>query len=151
MEDLFKHLFGDESTPVRRTLTLRIRHDSDGRSVVEPVEGKAITLSDEGSIDTISFTPDRFYDCGCNADAKVGGQCAETACKRVSCTNCFTRCLRCAKALCLMHARIMEDRMHGRQHLCVYCHNTVTRRCRLLTGLRVAASPFLVIEKRQDK
>lgn len=140
--DFFDAMFG-ASKSVRRDVLLRTRQDAQGNRVLEPVEGESISLSAEHSVDRLRIKPDRFYECGCNAEAPMGGQCAAPRCRKVACASCFGRCSRCSKPLCLEHSRFSSDEFGTRQRLCVDCHGQEFRRRILLKIVR----PFVAFDQ----
>ena len=126
-EQLLDLLFGSGSTPIRRSIRLRVTFDENGVQRTEAVDGEAFTLSEQGSVDRVEATQDRFLNCGClRTDENVAGQCATRGCGRTSCAKCFTRCLRCRRPLCLEHARYLEIREEVIS-LCVVCEDIVSR------------------------
>ena len=131
MPNLFDLLFGHGARPVRRRARLRPTVDADGKPVIETVHGELIALSQDGSIDTVEILPDRFYHCGCNAQEKMGGQCAEPGCRMVSCARCFGRCSLCLLPTCLPHTRLLELGHQQPVRLCRVCYSALSRRRRV--------------------
>ena len=148
---LFDIFFGEGSTPIRRDAQLRMTVDSDGNQVIEPVAGESITLSKEGSIDTLKFSPDSFYHCGCTVQLPIGGQCAEPSCQQVSCQRCFGRCSFCLKPTCLEHTRYIEMAQAQQVRVCCACHNTLKRKRLFRSIINNALRPFGVLEKGKDR
>lgn len=130
--DFFDAIFGN-SKSVRRDVLLRTKQDAHGNPIVEPVEGESVSLSAEHSVDRLRVRPDRFYDCGCNAEAPMGGQCADPKCRKVSCARCFGRCAYCSKPICLEHSHYASDAA-ARLRLCARCHGQAVRR-RIMRGV----------------
>ena len=130
---------------------VRLTVDSDGNPVVEPVNGEAVSLSPEGSIDQVKVSLDRFYHCGCTAQEPMGGQCGEPGCLRVSCNRCFGRCSRCQKPTCLECARYLDIGKTQPIRLCHACHDARIRGHRLQTLVRHIFSPFVRFDEGQDK
>ncbi len=120
-------IFGNSGKPVRRTVEVKIGKDKKGKARIEPVQGELVSLSVEGSIDSVRVVPEKFYDCGCSAQYQIGGQCGEPHCEDISCSGCFGRCTLCQKPLCLRCSKyFLFD--HGRPaRLCSYCNDGVTR------------------------
>ncbi len=147
MPSLFGQLFGKGSKPVRRDAQVRLTFDADGNPILETVDADSVTLARDGSIDRIRFSPDRFYHCGCNAEERMGGQCREPGCQRVSCQRCFGRCTCCRKPICLEHTRYLDDGHPRPVRLCTHCYEASVRTRRVSTVARWLLSPFVIIEK----
>jgi hypothetical protein len=150
MANLFDIFFGEGSRPIRRDAQLRMTVDSDGNQVIKPVAGESITLSQEGSIDRLTFSPDSFYHCGCSAQLLIGGQCAEPSCRQVSCQRCFGRCSFCLKPTCLEHTRYIEMARTQQTRVCCACHNTVKRKRLFHSIFKSALRPFVGFERGND-
>ena len=148
MADIFEVLFGDQQKPVRRDANLRMTVDADGNPIIETVGGQSISLSKAGSIDRVNLLPDRFYHCGCNAEAPMGGQCSEPECRRVSCARCFGRCEgHCRRPLCLEHSVFVEV---GRSHparFCRPCAEAMARKRAIRTVVLGLLNPFVEFEE----
>jgi hypothetical protein len=137
--DVFRILLGRQSRPVRRDAQVRVTYDADGNPIVQPQQAGSFTLSETGSIDRLTVRRDEFYHCGCTRETRIGGQCGEPNCRRISCVRCFTRCDRCRKPLCLEHTRVTEfPGVKGKQW-CFRCHDELSR----LNLARIARQFFL--------
>ena len=144
MDELLELLFGSGRTPVRRDVWLRLTYDQEGNPALVPVQGEAFTLSQEGSIDRVLISQERFYHCGCSGENQLGGQCGEPECGRTSCIQCFSRCFLCSKPLCLEHTGYVEAREGTRVPLCAVCEDSVRTRLfwsRLTRGLLPPGHP----------
>lgn len=149
MSNPFDQFFSAGSKPLRRDGLFRIKIDGAGKPVVEVVEGETITLSPEGSIDRAKVLPDRFYHCGHNAQAPMGGRCAEAGCQNISCERCFTCCRCCQKPVCLEHVRRVPTD-NAQIDLCGRCYDELMRKRRLKTFARAVLSPFVNFEKKSS-
>ncbi len=147
MKHLFDVLFAKGSRPVRRDVNLRMTVDSDGRTVMEPVDIQTFNLSPEGSIDRVRLTPERFYHCGCNAELPMGGRCAEAGCRQVSCIRCHGRRAQCQKPICPEHSRFLGEDRDQRIRLCPECYDALKRKRTIRTLVKGVLSPFIVFEK----
>jgi hypothetical protein len=146
MFEFFERIFGGEAQPVRRTVQARLTVDENGDPVIKPIEGKSVTLSEDGSIDEAILETESFHHCGCSATlVPAGGHCAEPGCRQVSCRNCFqkSRCESCFKPLCLEHTHQLEDedgKVIGRY--CSRCFGPRHRKGRALAVARAILRPF---------
>ena len=144
MNNLFDLLFGLGHTPIRREVSVRITLDDEGHQRVEPVDGEAFMLSEEGSIDKIRFTQPRFYHCGCAVESsRIGGQCANRSCRQISCIKHHGRCAACSKPQCLECSRYLADAEQGEVRLCPRCHETLSRQLVRRKITRALLSPFI--------
>ncbi len=150
MANIFEILFGTGSKSVRRDANLRMTVDSNGNPVIEMDDGESITLSQEGSIDRISLSPDRFYHCGCSAELPIGGQCGEPGCRRISCQNCFGRCGECQKPLCLEHSRYFTAKGSERIRLCFDCYDALKRKQVIRAVAKSILAPFTPNRRKRD-
>ena len=138
MNDLFDLLFGLGHTPIRREMGIHITLDDRGHPRVEPVDGEAFTLSEDGSIDKIRFTQSRFYHCGCAVESsRIGGQCANRSCRQISCIKHHQRCVACSKPLCLECSLFLEE-----VRLCPRCYEPLRRQLVRRKIARALLSPF---------
>lgn len=134
MNDVFNLLFGNNQKSIRRRTVLKPTSDVDGQPIVEAIEGETISLSPDGSIDSIQVVPDRFFHCGCTAEKPMGGRCQEGGCNRVSCTQCFSRCKACGLPLCLEHRFMAIDDAGREVVLCRRCKEAM-QRGRIMRGV----------------
>lgn len=150
MPDFLSFLFGEGAEPLRRTVSVRLTVDSDGRPIIEPAEAESISLSRDGSLDRVVVAQDRFYHCGCNAQQPLGGRCGEPGCNRLSCTRCFSRCTSCHKPLCLEHLRnVLSD---GRSvPVCARCDGALRRKRVVGAVVRGLLSPFVAFDERRER
>lgn len=120
-ENLLSILFGQTGAPVRRHVELRATYDDEGHPRTEVLGGESFVLSDEGSIDRVELTRDRFYSCGCPTQTEIGGQCGE--CNRISCVKCLRRCSNpnCREPLCIFHVTHVADSNGSTAPLCAVC------------------------------
>ena len=146
MADPFDELFNKQSRPVRRHIQVRLTVDDDGNPVLETVEGEAIDLSSDGSIDTTRIVPDRFYHCGCNASHPMGGRCAVSGCVHISCARCFGRCALCMLPICLEHSRSVVPKENQHVRLCPKCFDDYRRQHRVRRVIRGLLRPFIVFD-----
>lgn len=148
MASFFDILFGSGgSRPVRRDARLRLKLNAKGEPIIEPVEGEAFNLSQEGSIDRVKIEPDRFYHCGCNAEKPLGGKCGEPNCHAASCVECHGKCHSCDLHLCPEHSHSVEEKGY-RIRLCRSCYDMRIRRQRLRFALRLVISPFVELNEK---
>lgn len=144
MGSIFDTLFGLGNKPVRREVRLRLTVDEDGQPAVETVDGDAVALSPDGSIDRIQIAPDNFYHCGCSSRQPLGGRCGERGCGRVSCAAHAGNCLRCQKPVCLEHSTwLRTSGDEGSTRLCGQCHEAISRRQRQQKAIRFLLKPFV--------
>ena len=125
---LFDALFGINEKPIRRALRLVVSRDKKGKQRMVPVEGESVVLSPEGSIDSIQFTPQSFYHCGCSTESPIGGQCGEPSCENISCRQCHGRCALCQKPLCLQCSHYWSEENGETARLCRQCHDESLRK-----------------------
>ena len=155
MADIFEILFGNQQKPVRRDANLRRTVDADGNPIVENVGGESIALSKNGSIDRINIVLDRFYHCGCNAEAPMGGQCSEPDCRRISCKKCFGRCTGtgagCLRPLCLEHSKFVDVGQSNPARLCRPCAEAMARKKAVRTVVLGLLSPFVEFKEGSDQ
>lgn len=142
MPNLIDLLFGNDSRPIRRNAQLRITVDSDGNRTIQLEDGQSVALAPDGSLDTIRIAPDSFYHCGCSKRVAIGGQCAEPGCRRVSCRNCFGRCVTCHKPVCLEHSTYLENEQSVSEKMCRWCADLTKRRRRGRSIARLLLHPF---------
>lgn len=139
MNNIFDVLFGPGQTPIRRELGVHITLDGDGRPVVQPVDGEALTLSEDGSVDKVRISRDRFFHCGCAAaTTQVGGMCKQGPCRKVSCVRHHGRCAACFKPLCLECSLFLEE-----VRLCPRCHEPLRRKLARQNITRALFRPFI--------
>ena len=146
MSRLLEFILNPRSKPVKRNSTVVVTPDPDtGQVCATPVEETVIMLSPEGSIDTVRVVHDRVYHCGCNAQKAMGGRCIE--CRMVSCIDCFGRCARCSRPLCLEHSRFVQDRRGVSERLCRRCGERKARQQTAGAVLKGLLLPFLSFEE----
>src|ERR1051325_2946477 len=132
------------NTPLRRDAQFRIWPRADGRRDEQLVEGKAISMSADGSIDCAVTSVVRFYHCGHPAPDPIGCACAEVGCANTSCKECSknARCARCFKPLCLEHVHALET-PPAPINLCRRCKADILRGRRWKTLGRAMLKPFI--------
>ena len=142
MNGFFDFFLGSEHKPIRREVNVRVTFDSDGNPTVEPDEGEASLLSEDGSIDTIRYSRDRFFHCGHSTQAVgIGGQCLE--CQGIDCVQCFGHCEACSKPLCLEHSVYLESPDLAKPlRLCVNCHEALRQQLFRQRVTRALLRPF---------
>ena len=148
--NLLDQLFGSGSRPIRRDAAFLHKTDGAGNSTTEAVEGSAITLGHDGSINSARIVG--FFHCGHVTTDGIGGKCAEPGCSNVSCKHCFaaSRCAACFKPLCLEHLKELGvDTMTVR--LCLSCHAAASRRLRWRRGLSIVFSPFVTFNEKSPR
>ena len=119
MVDLQEFMLRLRGRPIRREVNVLVSEDSDE---VEPIEGRVLSQSENGSFDTTRIISNRFYSCGCTADLEIGGRCSR--CPKIVCKQHLALfvCVRCSTPLCPDHSRLVSD---GEQNLrmCLSCSN----------------------------
>lgn len=137
-----------DATPLRRDARYLIMIDAQGNRRDVLLEGKAITLSVDGSIDCATVSVAAFYHCGHPATDPMGLQCAEPGCGNISCQACSTqaRCGRCLKPLCLEHLQQLRT-PNGAVNLCGRCRAELIRKQRWQSVFHALLSPFVSFEK----
>ena len=148
MQDLFNDPLNRPSRSLRRDALYRASIDAQGRPVIEAVEGRIITLSPDGSIDSARLVG--FLHCGHAASAGIGGQCGEPGCLHLSCGQCFaqSRCSRCFKPLCMEHLHQLNTETTV-ANLCGRCRAEVVRQRRWHGFLRGILSPFIGFDSKR--
>lgn len=136
-----ENYFDPQAKPVRRDSSVRETYDEEGQPKIESDNREFVTLSPEGSIDRVRIAVDTFHNCGCTRQKAQGGKCGEVGCNRISCVDCFGRCLTCYKPLCLEHSRFFVEDFQ-RIRTCDFCY----RRKRRKTILRSLFGIFFKLE-----
>ena len=145
-DDWFNKRFKN-STPKRRVTSFKVEVDEEGNPVFKPLDSQTHLLSDEGSLDTVTLDVDAFFHCGCNAKTNpAGGRCGEPGCPHISCAKCFSRCLICAKPLCLEHAYFVERENGEKACLCKAHFQDQGRRKLIRKSIRSLLKPFIEFE-----
>ena len=142
MATLSDQFFGTGSRPLRRDAKAKVGQDADGKPITTFLEGQAITLSRDGSIDQLNVVAESFLNCGHPVHDGVGGQCFE--CGNISCRPCFEqhcRCQLCKKPICLscLNEVSSQDNIHK---LCGQCADALRRKLRLQAVGRFFLRPF---------
>ena len=148
MFDRLNNLWQQGTLPIRRILT--IAHSSDpvsGRPLTKPLNEEHISISPEGSTDTVKIVS--FYKCGCPGDLPVGGRCV--VCGDVSCRSCQRVCFRCKVPLCPQHVITVPDNRANEVSLCRSCHDGLKRQRLIGNIARAALSPFVSFEDRRQQ
>lgn len=141
MNDLFDLLFGSGHTPIKRETTIHVTFDGEGNPQIEPVDGAVMMLSEQGSIDKLKTSRDRFFACGCAVDtSEIGGQCRSGACRKVSCLQHHGRCsvLSCSRPLCLECSLWLEENFR----ICRRCYKPAQRQLARQQLTRALLRPF---------
>lgn len=147
MANFFDAIFGEGCRTVNRDAEGWIITDEHGQHV-ESSRAEALTLSGEDSIDRARIST--FYHCGCSTLLPIGGRCAESGCRNVSCQRCFGRCSgpSCQKPLCLEHSSHLAA--EGRiVRLCRECYGPKRRRQLGLRTLRALVTPISKLHELQ--
>ena len=123
-EELLQQLLGrgGTGTPLKRDVHIRITRDSEGLPAIEILEGTHITISEDESVDSIGYSQDTCFSCGCpRSEAQIGVVCF--ACGRISCASCSRRCANPSHRvpLCILHAQYIEDDEGNAIPLCGSC------------------------------
>ncbi len=138
MNSFFDLFFGPGHTPIREQMDVHITLDGDGHPRIEPLDGEAVSLSEEGSIKKVSVSRDRFFACGCAvATSQIGGMC--NPCRKISCSIHHTRCAvpSCSRPLCLECSRFLED-----VRVCSRCYEPLRRQLARQKLTRALLRPF---------
>lgn len=132
-----------EGKPIDRHVRVRITRDRDGNEIVEYPERESIFLGPNGSTDRVDLERDYHFHCGCprGDGSTAGGICTEPGCSKLSCQNCFGRCLNCGKGLCLECS--FWDRGQNEDRYCKRCFDAERRRRRSNWFVRLILSPFV--------
>ena len=149
MWDWLNGIINPSATPVRRQANLLSMPDPDsGKTVVVPTNEQVMTLSPQGSPDSIGLTHMLFHRCRCSIEQPVGGRCYE--CGGTSCVRCHGHCARCHKPICPEHSKFTDGPTGQQVRLCRVCHDSM-RRKRLVGGAaRILLSPFINFDKGQQ-
>ncbi len=138
MNSIFDVLLGPGQTPIRRELGVHIALDGEGNPRIEPVDGEAFSLSEEGSLNKVKISRDRFFACGCAvATSQIGGRCRHGACRKESCQIHHGQCAACFKSLCLECSLFLEE-----VRLCPRCYEPLRRKLARRKITRALLSPF---------
>ena len=136
--------------PVRRKWTTVRMLDANGQPYEQLVHRYTVSLSPEGAIDEEACLNEAFYHCGHSRQDRIGGQCAEEGCFRVSCVRCFTRCSQCQVGLCLFHVRYLETALGHQLPVCAHCRDVLRRR-RFWRGFwATVLRPFVTFDETND-
>jgi hypothetical protein len=151
--DRFDHIHSEpNSTPLRRDAHFRVRQGAGGQREEELLEGKAISMSADGSIDCAVTTVVHFYHCGHPATDAIGCACAEAGRANLTCRECSkeARCARCLKPVCLEHLQRLQT-AGGSINLCGRCKVAMVRQQRWQALGRALLKPFVDFESRKER
>lgn len=140
MNSFFDLFFGPGHTSIREQMDVHITLDGDGHPTIEPLDGEAVSLSEQGSIKKVSVSRDRFFACGCAVEtSKIGGVCRNEACRKISCSTCHGRCSApsCSRPLCRECSVFLED-----VRLCPRCYKPIQRQLARQKIKQALLSPF---------
>ncbi len=104
---LLEFLFGSDTRPIKRIVDV---HFTEGRDDFEILSGEHWSLAENGSVDCVRVSQQRFYPCcGCAVDPlhPMGGLCS--SCRQTACVRHFTTCVDCSRPVCNLHSKHLTD------------------------------------------
>ena len=113
---LLEFLFGSDTTPIKRIVDVLF---TEGRDDFEILSGEHWSLAENGSVDCVRVSQQRFYpSCKCAVDARhpLGGVCSY--CHQAVCLIHHTHCRDCSTSVCCLHSKHIAD---SNMRVCLSC------------------------------
>ncbi len=136
---------------IRRDANIRVVFDSLGTRKDIVLDGKVITVAEDGSLDSATVSAAIFYHCKHPASDPMGSQCGELGCSNISCRACSVDCFCsvCLKPLCLEHLEQVET-PEGIVKFCGRCKARFLRKQRWHSITRLILKPFVDFDGRES-
>lgn len=136
---------------IRREANIRTQYGVDGERQNVVLEGKVISIAQDGSLDSATVSVAHFYHCKHPATDPIGSQCAEPGCTNISCRACSANssCSACLKPVCLEHLEQVFTPT-GALKFCGRCKAGYLKTQRKQAIIRFVLKPFVEFDSEES-